>query len=202
MFAKTSKIAFSTSPGSRVVGRSTLLITTMGFILEWSNAFCNTNFVCVLGPSTASTRRTTPSTMDSTRSTSPPKSAWPGVSTMLNRKPSQLIRVAFDRIVMPRSCSRSLLSIMRSVTFRPMPLCFIKQSTSVVLPWSTCAMMATLRIFSSVGASVTAGPSAKARRPPVSSKQDMGGWTWRRSGALQMARARGSAFKHCCHMVG
>ena len=42
-----------------------------------------TKRVCGIGPSAASTRRITPSTIDSTRSTSPPKSAWPGVSTML-----------------------------------------------------------------------------------------------------------------------
>ena len=35
------------------------------------------------GPSKASTTSSTPSTIFITRSTSPPKSAWPGVSTML-----------------------------------------------------------------------------------------------------------------------
>ena len=35
------------------------------------------------GPSLASTKRTTPSTIFRARSTSPPKSLWPGVSTML-----------------------------------------------------------------------------------------------------------------------
>ena len=34
------------------------------------------------GPSLASTRRSTPSTIVRPRSTSPPKSAWPGVSTI------------------------------------------------------------------------------------------------------------------------
>ena len=37
-----------------------------------------TNRVWGMGPSTASTSSSTPSTIDSTRSTSPPKSAWPG----------------------------------------------------------------------------------------------------------------------------
>ena len=36
-----------------------------------------------LAPSNASTTRITPSTIFRTRSTSPPKSAWPGVSMML-----------------------------------------------------------------------------------------------------------------------
>ena len=49
---------------------------------------------------------------------------------------------------MPRSRSRSLLSITRVSTFsfsRNTLLCASMESTSVVLPWSTCAMMATLR---------------------------------------------------------
>src|SRR5664279_544017 len=52
---------------------------------------------------------------------------------------------------MPRSFSRSLLSMIRSVPetaslARKVPDCFRRQSTSVVLPWSTCAMIAMLRI--------------------------------------------------------
>src|SRR5215472_1260365 len=57
--------------------------------------------------------------------------------------------VFFARIVMPRSRSRSFESITRSTTSwlaRKMPLCFSIASTNVVLPWSTCAMMAMLRI--------------------------------------------------------
>src|SRR3954466_9429909 len=49
---------------------------------------------------------------------------------------------------MPRSRSSSLLSIARSATrslARNVPLWCRSASTSVVLPWSTCAMMATLR---------------------------------------------------------
>jgi hypothetical protein len=50
------------------------------------------------------------------RSTSPPKSAWPGVSTMLMRVPFHSTEVALARMVIPRSRSRSLLSIARSAT--------------------------------------------------------------------------------------
>src|SRR5260221_9675287 len=49
---------------------------------------------------------------------------------------------------MPRSRSSSLLSMARSATrslARKVPLWCSSASTSVVLPWSTCAMMATLR---------------------------------------------------------
>ena len=108
-----------------------------------------TKRVCGIGPSTASTSSSTRSTIDSTRSTSPPKSAWPGVSTMLTWVPFHSTAQFFDRIVMPRSRSMSLLSITRSVTFsfsRKVPLWRSNWSTSVVLPWSTWAMIAMLRI--------------------------------------------------------
>src|SRR5512134_571185 len=52
-------------------------------------------------------------------------------------------------IVIPFSRSRSMESITRSGTAwcsRKMPLCFSIASTSVVLPWSTWAMIATLRM--------------------------------------------------------
>jgi hypothetical protein len=39
------------------------------------------------------------------RSTSPPKSAWPGVSTMLMRVPFHSTEVGLAKIVMPRSRS-------------------------------------------------------------------------------------------------
>src|SRR6266581_360195 len=57
--------------------------------------------------------------------------------------------VFLARMVMPRSRSSSLESITRSTTAslaRKMPLCLSMASTSVVLPWSTCALMAMLRI--------------------------------------------------------
>ena len=41
------------------------------------------------------------------RSTSPPKSAWPGVSTILIRVSFHAIDAAFAMIVIPRSFSRS-----------------------------------------------------------------------------------------------
>ena len=59
----------------------TLLMQSTTGIL--ASALRSTNRVWGSGPSEASTSRTTPSTMDRPRSTSPPKSAWPGVSMML-----------------------------------------------------------------------------------------------------------------------
>mmetsp|Transcript_25487 Transcript_25487/g.61388 ORF Transcript_25487/g.61388 Transcript_25487/m.61388 type:complete len:280 (+) Transcript_25487:1548-2387(+) len=157
-FANMSNISFSTSP-TRAVSRSHLLITTIGRI-PCPSAFMRTNLVCDIGPSVASTTRQTPSTMFIILSTSPPKSAWPGVSIRLIRHfsgppPSEAFasgttttEAHLERIVIPRSCS----SLFESITLepisrssRPVSLCFSKQSTSDVLPWSTCAIMATFR---------------------------------------------------------
>jgi len=78
---KRSKVSFSVRAVS-APRRSTLLITTMA---RWPNssAFFSTKRVWGSGPSEASTSSSTPSTILRVRSTSPPKSAWPGVSTML-----------------------------------------------------------------------------------------------------------------------
>ena len=81
-----------------------------------ASALPSTKRVCGITPSTASTSSSTASTMPSTRSTSPPKSAWPGVSTSWMRTPSNSMEVSLAWIVMPRSRSRSSLSITRSTT--------------------------------------------------------------------------------------
>ena len=112
----------------------------------------STNLVCGSGPSAASTSTSAPSTMLSMRSTSPPKSAWPGVSTMLIVVSFHCTEAMFlARMVMPRSRSRSLESMMHaqpgSWLSRRLPDCCSRRSTSVVLPWSTWAMMAMLRSF-------------------------------------------------------
>ena len=97
-----------------------------------------TNRVWGIGPSTASTNKSTESTIDRILSTSPPKSACPGVSTILMRKSFQLSDVFFARIVIPLSCSIALLSITRvsSAFFleSSVPVCFSSSSSSVVLP--------------------------------------------------------------------
>ena len=119
-----------------------------------SSALRRTNRVWGSGPSDASTRSNTPSTMVSARSTSPPKSAWPGVSTMLSFTsvpPGGVHRTAvfLARMVMPFSRSRSRESMTRSTTSafsRTPPVWRMKASTSVVLPWSTWAMIARLRM--------------------------------------------------------
>jgi len=59
-----------------------LFTTTMG-LRPAASALPSTKRDCGIGPSKASTSSRQPSAMRSTRSTSPPKSAWPGVSMML-----------------------------------------------------------------------------------------------------------------------
>ena len=110
-----SNAALTTQSG-RAPGLSTLLTTRIGFRPR-ASAFLVTKRVCGIGPSCASISSTTPSTMLSARSTSPPKSAWPGVSTMLMCVPSQVTAQFLARIVMPRSFSIALLSITVSTTF-------------------------------------------------------------------------------------
>ena len=75
------------------------------------------------------------------RSTSPPKSAWPGVSMMLIRvspaAPFHRTEVALARMVMPRSRSWSLESMARSTVAslaRKTPDWASSWSTRVVLP--------------------------------------------------------------------
>ena len=133
----------------RAPSRSTLLMTAT-ILRPLASAFFSTNRVCGIGPSLASTTSRAPSTMLSTRSTSPPKSAWPGVSTMLILVPWNLVLATLLRMVMPRSRSRSLRSITRSWTdsfSRNSPDWRNRASTRVVLPWSTWAMMPILRRF-------------------------------------------------------
>ena len=66
---------------------------------------------CGCTPATASNAATAPSSTRRLRSTSAVKSTCPGVSMMLIRMPFQVQVVAADVIVMPRSCSCSIQSI-------------------------------------------------------------------------------------------
>ena len=129
-------------------GRSILLTTRITGSCS-SSALRSTKRVWGSGPSLASTSSSTPSTIVRPRSTSPPKSAWPGVSMMLIFVPPWRTAVFLARIVMPFSRSRSPESMTRSCTAsfsRKAPDCHSIASTSVVLPWSTWAMIATLRM--------------------------------------------------------
>ena len=77
------------------------------YLSAWRQTFSD----CGSTPATESNRATEPSSTRSERSTSTVKSTWPGVSMMLMRWPSHSQAVAADVIVMPRSCSCSIQSI-------------------------------------------------------------------------------------------
>ena len=167
--AKRSKTSLTTSLG-RASALSTLLTQTIG-LRPILSALPTTNLVCGIGPSAASTSTIAPSTIERIRSTSPPKSAWPGVSTMLMRTSFHTTEVALARMVMPRSRSRSPVSITRSATrwfSRKAPDCWSNRSTSVVLPWSTWAMMAMLRSFMGERTFLTAGKPNGGERAALS----------------------------------
>jgi hypothetical protein len=79
---------------------------------------------------------------------------------MLSFTPPWRTAVFLARIVMPFSRSRSIESITRSATFAPSrkaPDCHSIASTSVVLPWSTWATIATLRRSSRVAVAAGIG---------------------------------------------
>ncbi len=173
--------------------RSILFSTTIGCSPS-SSALRVMKRVCGMGPSAASTRRTTPSTIRRMRSTSPPKSACPGVSTMLIFVSPHCTERFLARIVIPRSRSIGFESITRSSTCwlsRKVPACRSIWSTRVVLPWSTCAMMAMLRIdiySSSSGGraprgkppQTDKGPRTPDQNPgkPLKITRDNGRWKW------------------------
>src|SRR5918996_3437982 len=148
----------------RASGRSTLFTTsTTG--RRASSALRSTKRVCGSGPSEASTSSITPSTIVRPRSTSPPKSAWPGVSTRLSLTSPYRTAAFLARIVMPRSRSWSIESSTRSVSSScaaNTPDWRSMASTRVVFPWSTCAMIATLRM----SVRLAIGSAAKGDRRP------------------------------------
>ena len=132
---KRSYISSRMSSG-RASFLSILFITTITF-RPFSRVFFNTKRVWGKGPSEASTSRIAPSAMESARSTSPPKSACPGVSIMFIFTSSQCTEQFFAVMVIPLSFSRSMLSIILSSTPRPglkSPLCLNMASTRVVFP--------------------------------------------------------------------
>ena len=78
---------------------------------EYLSAWRHTVSDCGSTPATESNTATAPSSTRSERSTSTVKSTWPGVSMMLIRWPSHSQVVAAEVIVMPRSCSCSIQSM-------------------------------------------------------------------------------------------
>ena len=90
--------------------RSILLMNAMRgtwYLSAWRQTVSD----CGSTPATESNSAMAPSSTRSERSTSTVKSTWPGVSMMLMRWSRHSHVVAADVIVMPRSCSCSIQSI-------------------------------------------------------------------------------------------
>ncbi len=79
--------------------------------------------VCGSTPWLESSTQTAPSSTRSDRSTSMVKSTWPGVSMMFSRLSRQKQVVAADVIVMPRSCSCSIQSMVAAPSWTSPILC-------------------------------------------------------------------------------
>src|SRR5687767_14326206 len=112
------------------------------------------------------------------------------------------------RIVIPRSRSRSLESKMHSPTSwlaRNSPLWRSRQSTSVVLPWSTWAMIAILRTsvrrmgvqgaYVEDRASLTGGEAGGGERPEIIAP-------YRQKGYAEISTAAGAVSIPASYRVG
>ncbi len=144
---KRSKISSSTSRW-RSSDLSILLMATIG-LRPWASALPSTNLVCGIGPSAASTRMTTPSTM---RKDALDFAAEVGVAGrvddidagVLPEKGGHLgqngdTALALDIVACP-------WRVLQRAGFRGMsPTACSRTSIRVVLPWSTWAIMAMLR---------------------------------------------------------
>ena len=108
--APRRSIIVSTERSKSAPMRSILLMNAMRgtwYLSAWRQTVSD----CGSTPATESNTAMAPSRTRSERSTSTVKSTWPGVSMMLIRCSSQVQVVAADVIVMPRSCSCSIQSI-------------------------------------------------------------------------------------------
>ena len=88
-----------------------ILLTKQMRGTPYLSAWRHTVSDCGSTPATLSNTVTAPSSTRSERSTSMVKSTWPGVSMMLMRWSRQKQVVAAEVMVMPRSCSCSIQSM-------------------------------------------------------------------------------------------
>ena len=109
-----------------------ILLTKQMRGTPYLSAWRHTVSDCGSTPATESNTQTAPSSTRSERSTSIVKSTWPGVSMMLMRKlgpaygPASVFQkavVAADVMVMPRSCSCSIQSMVAAPSWTSPILC-------------------------------------------------------------------------------
>mmetsp|Transcript_22354 Transcript_22354/g.69164 ORF Transcript_22354/g.69164 Transcript_22354/m.69164 type:complete len:213 (+) Transcript_22354:1482-2120(+) len=96
---------------SKFAPMRSILLTKMSRGTPYLSAWRHTVSDCGSTPDTESRQHTAPSSTLSARSTSSVKSTWPGVSMMLMRWSFHAQVVAADVMVMPRSCSCSIQSM-------------------------------------------------------------------------------------------
>ena len=147
--ARRRFIASRTRPSS-APARS-ILLTKISVGTPSRRSARNSSGVCGWTPSTAETTRTAPSSTPRTRSTSAMKSGWPGVSTRLTARSPRTNEATADRIVMPRSRSRSRESVWvvpasTLPTWSIAPALKRSRSVRVVLPASTWARIPRLSV--------------------------------------------------------
>ncbi len=100
-----------------------ILLTNTTRGTPYLSAWRQTVSVCGSTPWLPSSTQTAPSSTRSDRSTSMVKSTWPGVSMMLRRLSRQNVVVAAEVIVMPRSCSCSIQSMVAAPSWTSPILC-------------------------------------------------------------------------------
>ncbi len=100
-----------------------ILLTKMTRGTAYLFAWRHTVSDCGCTAATESKSATRPSSTRSERSTSTVKSTWPGVSMMLMRVSRHVHAVAADVIVMPRSCSWTIQSIVAAPSWTSPILC-------------------------------------------------------------------------------
>ena len=177
----------------RASGRSILLITTIGFSPH-SRALESTNRVCGIGPSAASTSTSAPSAMRSTRSTSPPKSAWPG---RVDHVDLHALVMQGDVLGQDRDAPLALQlvgvedAIAHQLARAELAALAEQASTSVVLPWSTWAMMAMLRMSlrRMVSRPRAEGLGLKGRFHSLASVAEIGPISWEDRPGVRSGRA-------------
>ncbi len=97
----------------------TKMIRGTAYLLAWRQTVSD----CGCTAATESNSATRPSSTRKLRSTSTVKSTWPGVSMMLMRVSRQVQAVAADVIVIPRSCSWTIQSMVAAPSWTSPILC-------------------------------------------------------------------------------
>ena len=106
-----SRLTIMSTVRKKLAPVRSILLTKQMRGTPYLSAWRHTVSDCGSTPATESNTATAPSSTRSERSTSTVKSTWPGVSMMLMRWSAHWQVVAAEVMVMPRSCSCAIQSI-------------------------------------------------------------------------------------------